>query len=287
MIRRILLASAGAMALAGPAFAADLAPPPAYVPPPPMWTGFYVGVNAGYDWAASTGVNTVSLPAYSDPLGVTSGLAAAANGNLNVDNNGFIGGGQIGYNYQFANSFVAGLEADIDGVAGATAHGSVTTNVSVVGVPITTELLAQKSVNYVGTVRGRFGYLVIPTLLVYGTGGFADGGFDFTTTDFQSGTNTFLGAGYRTINYNKVGWTAGGGIEWMAFPNWSVKIEYLYYDLGSVTSTGVLSAFTPVPPVAGVYALSESKTHLNGNVVRAGINYHFNWFEPAPVVAKY
>jgi len=101
------------------------------------------------------------------------------------------------------------------------------------------------------------------------------------------GTNTFLGAGYRTINYNKVGWTAGGGIEWMAFPNWSVKIEYLYYDLGSVTSTGVLSAFTPVPPVAGVYALSESKTHLNGNVVRAGINYHFNWFEPAPVVAKY
>ena len=63
MIRRILMASAGAFALTGAAFAADLpsrAPPPVFLPPPPLWTGFYLGINAGMQWSASTGINTAT-----------------------------------------------------------------------------------------------------------------------------------------------------------------------------------------------------------------------------------
>jgi outer membrane immunogenic protein len=188
MIRCIFLASVGAMALAGTALAADLAPPPPAPPPPPLWTGFYIGVNAGYDWAASKSINIVTAPLFTDALGVVPGLSAVANGNIPVQNSGFIGGGQIGYNYQFATSWVVGLEADIDGLAGAHGSGNASTVATVVGVPVTTDLFASKSLNYLGTVRGRFGYLLTPTLLIYGGGGLAYGGVNMHADVFQSGT---------------------------------------------------------------------------------------------------
>src|SRR5580704_4449420 len=123
MLRRTLLASAGALALTGAALAADLrAPPPVILPPPPIftWTGLYVGLNAGGTWSNSTTVNTTAVPLFAAPtfateLTLSSALATTS---LPVNNSGFIGGGQIGYNYQFGNSFVAGIEADIQGVAG-------------------------------------------------------------------------------------------------------------------------------------------------------------------------
>jgi outer membrane immunogenic protein len=298
MIRRILLASAGAMALAGPAFAADLAPPPAYVPPPPMWTGFYVGVNAGYDWAASTGVNTTTFNVFSvaglngDIGGETSALATGA-GSLKPA--GFIGGGQIGYNYQFANSFVVGLEADIDGIAGAHSHAGLAQAGTVPGAAVTIgadgALAWTKSVDYLGTVRGRFGFLVIPTLLVYGTGGLAYGEINASTgvtesLGFVDTPGTFGTFGSTTTT--RVGWTAGGGLEWMFWPNWSFKVEYLYYDLGNVTYHTAPLLLTATDIVGTLVAdASRTTTRFNGSVVRAGINYHFNWFEPAPVVAKY
>ena len=108
-------------------------------------------------------------------------------------------------------------------------------------------------------MRGRVGYLVTPTLLLYGTGGFAYG----QRERFQrSNTST--------------GWTAGGGVEWLFAPHWSAKAEYLYVDLSSSGSTA------PIP--AGT---SARTIHPQINVVRAGVNYHFNWGAPAPVVAKY
>src|SRR5664279_800008 len=120
MLRRILLSSAGALALTGAAFAADLpsrAPPPVYVPPPPLfsWTGFYAGLNAGYHWGGSSysfiGTDTDGA-GLGTALGAGAILSPAAHGS-----NGFIGGGQIGYNYQI-QSFVLGLEVDIDGATG-------------------------------------------------------------------------------------------------------------------------------------------------------------------------
>jgi outer membrane immunogenic protein len=115
------------------------------------------------------------------------------------------------------------------------------------------------------------------------------GGVKTNVDIFQAApTNGFIGAGVsNSVSNTKVGWTAGGGVEWMFLPNWSAKVEYLYYDLGTVTTATLPNAVVPVAPVVGIYALTHTSTRFNGNVVRAGINYHFNWGAPAPVVAKY
>ena len=80
-------------------------------------------------------------------------------------------------------------------------------------------------------MRGRFGYLLMPTLLIYGDGGLAYGGVNVSTSIFQANlpfTPAF--ASFGNLSGTEVGWTAGGGVEWMFLPNWSVKAEYLYYD---------------------------------------------------------
>jgi outer membrane immunogenic protein len=304
MIRRIFLASASALALAGTAFAADLpthAPPPVFLPPPPLWTGFYAGVNAGYEWSASNSVDVVSAVAFNNaallsPLGLSYAPAAAlgATRNIPLNSNGFIGGGQIGYNYQFATSWLVGIEADIQGVAGGnntTGVFTVTPRIGFAPFTVQTADTVSKSLNYLGTVRGRFGYLVTPTLLIYGDGGLAYGGINSDTGIFgaevpNTGTTPFFGLGRASTT--RVGWTAGGGAEWMFLPNWSVKVEYAYYDLGSVTySSGPLTTTPNGGGPTSFINTAATRTHFNGNIVRAGINYHFNWGAPAPVVAKY
>jgi outer membrane immunogenic protein len=303
MLRRILLASAGAMALTGAALAADLpsrAPPPVYLPPPPVftWTGLYIGINAGYIFSDSNTVDTAT--ANLDPgnglVGETAfniASAALATTSVPLRNDGFIGGGQIGYNFQFANSFVVGLEADFQGVG---ADGSTTafSQGPIAGFPtnpIDQTLTSTRRLDWLGTVRGRLGFTITPTLLVYGTGGLA-----YSQTRASTNITQFVEnaanlpnpySSFGSFSDTRVGWTAGGGVEWLFLPNWSVKAEYLYYDLGSVTFglsplqnfnfAGTL--FTSGAPV--------SRTSFRGNVVRAGLNYHFNLWGPAPVVAKY
>jgi outer membrane immunogenic protein len=312
MIRGILLASAGATALAGAAFAAEPAPtpPPVYVPPPPMWTGFYIGINAGYEWAASRNVQTTTVPVFATPtwdpeLALSS---AFATGTAHVNPNGFIGGGQVGYNYQlpnswfanswFANNLVVGIEADFQGIASNRSIGSFSGSGVPVGFPaetIVSRVDSTKTIDYLGTVRGRFGYLLMPTLLIYGDGGLAYGRVDTSTSIYQANlpfAPSF--ASFGNLSNTRVGWTAGGGFEWMFMPNWSAKVEYLYYDLGHVTYGLGPLAFSHVDrsltASGGPLQFSSapfSSTRFNGNVVRAGINYHFNWGWPAPVVATY
>jgi outer membrane immunogenic protein len=306
-MKKIALSLAALAVTAGSALAADLPsrkgppvlPPP---PPPPLWTGFYVGLNAGGGWANSSTITTTAAPIFNNPgLGCGNAnecvvaAAASANGVVNSSNGGgFIGGGQVGYNWQFYNSFVVGVEADIQGIAGgssrnSTLGGAVVPNFGV-GNVYTTGTAASRSIDYFGTVRGRLGWLATPTLLVYGTGGLAYGGVNlnyaqisaltppgFTTNPF------FAGAAFSDT---RTGWTAGGGVEWMFWPNWSAKVEYLYYDLGRVSvNSAALQVNAVGTPFIG-YG-SQASTHFNGNVVRAGLNYHFNWGAPAPVVAKY
>src|SRR5271169_333539 len=114
MLRRILLTSAGAMALTGAALAADLpihAPPPLYVPPP-SWTGFYAGLNAGGTWTGVKSLDMATVDVFGNPALGGAVVAAATSAALATTSvplhstAGFIGGGQIGYNYQFYNSFV-------------------------------------------------------------------------------------------------------------------------------------------------------------------------------------
>jgi outer membrane immunogenic protein len=287
MLKKAHVAGLIAAALtAGSALAADLPstkappyfPPP---PPPPMWTGFYVGLNAGGTWSDNNSVNTVSSPTFPGfPFVPLAGLASASV--PTGQSGGFIGGGQIGYNWQFSNNFVAGLEADIQGVAHSGNAGAASTFGIVGAVPVATTLSSTKTLDYLGTVRGRLGYLVTPTLLAYGTGGLAYGGVTSNTLIQQFGlTNGFVGLGAGNFSDTRVGWTAGGGVEWMFWPNWSAKAEYLYYDLGSVTYAGSLN----VGPIG--YAIPLSTARFNGHIVRAGVNYHFNWGAPAPVMAKY
>jgi len=295
---------------AGSAIAADLPSrkAPVMPPPPPMWTGFYAGLNAGGLWSNNSSINNVSYGLYNDPAyaGFQSGTIAALSATGNItgsSNSGFIGGGQIGYNWQignvgglgFGSGFVTGIEADIQGIAGSTGQGNffgaavgpaVGTSPVVQFSPVTIGQ-ARQNLSYIGTVRGRLGFLAMPTLLIYGTGGLAYGGANLNIAYATADNSGVLGGGGASTSYanTQVGWTAGGGAEWMVFPNWSVKAEYLYYDLGSVQASTVVAGVNPAGANSFAYTTTAS-TRFNGNIVRAGVNYHFNW-GAAPVVAKY
>jgi outer membrane immunogenic protein len=325
MLRRILLASAGIAALTGAAAAADLTahpPPPAYIPPPPppLWTGFYAGLSVGGAWGSNNNVDTLAVNTFDNyaTAAPAVGLAGAAPGldsaasqtnSVNMQNRaGVIGGGQVGYNFQFYNNFVVGIEADISGLSQRAYGGagrSVTDPIS--GDTANAFIANETGVEWLGTVRGRLGWLITPTFLIYGDGGLAYGGVRAATythafwtpggalTAGDEWTDSF-GSISQSGNNNetRVGWTAGGGVEWMFMPNWSLKVEYLYYDLGSVTwlnspNSSIASTTDAIGALAGTVNatnVSASRTTFNGNIVRLGLNYHF-WSAPPPVVAKY
>jgi outer membrane immunogenic protein len=298
MLRRILIASAGAAAISGAALAADvetIVPPRVYLPPPVplLWTGFYLGVNAGGTWSSNNAVDTVAFPGPCSCLTVpTISATGAALANFSVsrnDNGAFIGGGQIGYNYQFSPSWVAGIEADIQVVAASTSNtqfNSALANPNFPTIPIFETADALGRVDYLGTARGRIGFLINRTLLIYGTGGLAYGGVHARTDITQTIGVAPPAFSSGSLNNTHAGWTAGGGAEWMFLPKWSVKAEYLYYDLGSVSYTlSPLFTGNAAAPVL-ISAFPHSTTRFNGNIVRAGLNYHFNWM-PAPVAAMY
>jgi len=265
-------------------------------PPPPLWTGLYVGLNAGGAWSASNNVQISGADLWDNP-GTGWGLASALSATSWLgggNNGGFIGGGQIGYNYQFTGAFVAGIEADIQGVtSNGTAVDSVGAGVDPIsGFTFVTQAQVRRSLDYLGTVRGRIGFLFTPTLLAYATGGLAYGGVNLTT--YHSTIDTFglfPGSGVGAYSDTRVGWTVGGGLEWMFNPNWSAKVEYLYYDLGHATvNKSFVAGADPTGALGGAipYAYAPYTTaRFDGHVVRAGVNYHFNLGAPAPVVAKY
>lgn len=325
-MKKLFSATAIALALsAGATFAADLpalrAPPPPPLPPPPLWTGFYLGLNAGYSWGSSNNVDVASAHIYDfwgpsgfiplDPLAASSSLAVS--GTANVNRNGFIGGGQAGYNYQFGNRFVVGLEADLqgsgirgeNGFIGGTAWNALTIpgffsfDRTAAGATTVTA-----RVDWLGTVRGRLGYTFTPALLVYATGGLAYGGVDSTTHQSQFINSTFsfpfgsFGVPYGSLggvgryNDTRVGWTVGGGLEWLFTPNLSLKAEYLYYDLGTVRYlNGPLASFGPslggIIPALRTVNEGETRVKFDGHIARLGINYHFISAPPVPVIAKY
>jgi outer membrane immunogenic protein len=318
MIMNRLFLSVAVLALtAGAALAADLPsskapilPPP---PPPPMWTGFYAGLNAGATWANSNTIQLATYPIYGNPA--SAGLhpnleVVSLMGSPNITSGtavGFIGGGQIGYSYQINPSFVIGGETDFQGVAGSNSGGTtsaaldVSYSVAPTGFTTTDRNYAvgaaHKSLNYLGTVRGKVGFLIMPGLQIYGTVGFAYGGMSMNAFEAQHNTTPRLSEfipGGVSYSGTLVGWAAGGGVEWMFAPNWSLKAEYLYYDLGSKQlNVGQLTRVWngSAPPFAigtPMHAsITRASANFNGNIARVGVNYHFNWGSAAPVVAKY
>ncbi|MGJ0452426.1 MAG: OmpW family outer membrane protein [Methylocystis sp.] len=270
--------------------AADLprykAPPPP-LPPVFTWTGLYGGVNIGYAFGASSsetgGLGYLTSVLANDVRRVPLGSAWTTGQNLQ----GVVGGAQLGYNYQFNPWLVLGAEADIQ-AADIGSHGN-----AVVGIadPIGSHLQSvnsTKKVDWFGTVRGRVGFTLpsMPNLMVYGTGGFAYGqvvhnvGF---ADNFIGTTVSSVGHGY--YDNTRVGWAAGGGLEWSPsmFPSWSLKAEYLYVDLGSTRANSV-PLNGGVPALIGTTTPLFAATHNSPTrfqVVRAGINWHFDPFAVA------
>jgi len=225
-MKKILLAgvaAAGLIASGAAAFAAALpsrnvAPvAPAPVLPIFTWTGFYAGVNAGYGWGEFS-----KAPGFDDP-------------------DGFVGGAQIGYNYQIGQ-FVVGLETDIQysDLSGKTRP--VTFADGNVGV-------GRGEVEYFGTVRGRIG-AAFDRALIYVTGGLAYGETKFRGLDTTAGLSF-------SKSKTTAGWTIGGGLEYAFTDNITAKAEYLYVDLGDNRYYGA------------------NKAETKFSVVRAGLNYKF------------
>jgi outer membrane immunogenic protein len=241
-MKRILLASALALATAAPAFAADLPPPSApprapvaYVPAPPAysWTGFYIGINAGGAFANSS---------WTTPAGSV--------GSFSFD--GGLAGATIGGNYQIGQ-FVVGVEGDGDwqNLRGAQG-GGICAPAAIGGCAVAS--------NWLATIRARAGFAA-DHVLFYVTGGGA-----FANVKPSTGALTFGGG-------DEAGWTAGGGVEYAFTDNWTAKVEYLYASFQGANcnsgSCSVGNAFVP--------GLAPATVNFHENVVRAGINYKFGY----------
>ena len=229
------------------------------------WTGFYVGATFGY----GVGSNTIqqnylpSAPGFFGPASATGGSATA-------HTSGFLGGVGGGYNYQW-NQFVFGLEgdasiADLSGKSKALPAqpsppipGSFTDN--------------RERLDFIATLRPRAGFLVLPQLLGFVTGGLAIGHANYSA---ETGFSPGAPFQYRgSSNPIKLGWTVGAGAEYAIAPAWSIKAEYLYVDLGSEKLTS--QPVAPNPPFA---VTDRFDTH--DHIFRVGVNFHFGVPTPPP-----
>ena len=282
---KILASLAAFTALTAAASAADLprrVPPPVFTPVPVFtWTGFYVGVNAGYGFDAnSRNTTNYALPGGSliNSPG-TAGVVSVSNRN---NNDGFSGGAQIGYNYQFTpgSGVVIGFEADAQYVDFAR-RANATQNYAFGGAPGIAFAAPRAFVatsgnglDYFGTVRGRLGYAFDRTL-VYGTGGYAYG----SGQDDQ----TFAGRNFRSSFRN--GYAVGGGVEYAlptdSFLNFfrssavTLKVEGLYVNLDRQKNTASGVFIPNLLPPRGVAYLNGAAAGTEFAVVRAGLNYKF------------
>jgi outer membrane immunogenic protein len=216
----IKLGLAAAMLLSASAVseAADAPRGPVYRPPPPPplfynWTGLYVGVHAGGGWA---------------DLGVGD------------SGSGFIGGGQVGYNYQVGPQWVLGVEAEISG-------SGIKNNLLTIGTPFG-PITADFKWNTLTTLTPRFGY-AFDTWLVYGKVGGA-------WADVSVSVNGPLGFG-SSAGGTASGWVVGVGAEYAFRNNWSAKIEYNHFGFGSDS---------------GIFINDNTVTV---DTVKAGVNYRF------------
>jgi outer membrane immunogenic protein len=286
-MKRILGGMVAAVALSGSALAADLpsrtyTKAPAAAAPAYNWSGWYGGLNAGWVGGSGSVNNDASIVSTSSAPENAEAMAAGAT-NTADKSSGFIGGGQFGYNYQFSHLFVAGFEADIQVTPLLDNNGDMAS--------VVTNSTTTRDLSYLGTLRARVGILAVPSFLLYATGGLAYGGVKSDTTIAQSVTNTVnpppstLTSG--SFSGTRVGYVVGGGGEWMLSSNWSAKLEYLHYDLGSATyATGGLANDVGPTSLRGfdtAAVATSSKVRFNDNIVRVGVNYHFG----SPAVSQY
>jgi outer membrane immunogenic protein len=232
--------------------AADLgAQPYVKTPPPPVpvlnWTGFYIGANIGGAWSDNSWTDSRFLTNFGN------------NGN----NGAFIGGGQVGGNYQIGQ-FVVGGEWDFDWAGSHNGPG--------VFIPGVGPVQISGHSRYITTVAARFGY-AIDQWLVYGkAGGGWVGNNNLSVTDLTTGVSVSCGTftNFTNCGNNSGGWLVGAGAEWAFAPHWSLKFEYDYLGLGNRSFT--------IPAAAPLLA-GDTFTSSNRNVqmFKVGVNYLWNW----------
>jgi outer membrane immunogenic protein len=266
-MKTLLLAGAAIGAsIFHPAFSADLRAPVTKAPPsppPPLvynWTGFYVGAHAGAIWSSSDHTTVMEPGSH---VSISQGLVSAAGTGSN-DRTGFIGGGQIGYNWQASGShWVLGLEADFSGVPN---NKGSHTGTGVLANGLDTFSISHSSgFDWLATVRGRLGYAFGPSL-IYVTGGVAVADLNVSS----SYSDTLGGTGAGSVSETKAGWTVGGGWEYALSRNWSVKAEYLYVHFDDATVT-----YTVTHPTRGTNLTNASSSFDSNHIARAGLNYKF------------
>jgi outer membrane immunogenic protein len=236
------LAAAAFSLLTGSAFGADLEMPlkQPLAPAPFTWTSCYAGVQVGGGWG-QTNVN--------DSAGILSpstGFAIASTGD-----SGILVGGEIGCDYQFAPNWVVGIE-------GAAAWSNIAGNSAIAtpGLPSDSATLTENT-DLLTSITPRVGY-VWNYWLVYAKGGVAWAGNRYSAFDAAA---TYDFAGLET----RFGWTAGAGVEWALWNNWSLKLEYDYYGFGA-------RSVTFIDNISGTVGPLDIKQNIQ--VVKLGVNFH-------------
>jgi outer membrane immunogenic protein len=292
------LVAAGAIVGAASAFAADLpaqvykaAPAPVAVPVAFSWTGFYIGGHVGATRTRSQfdGVTRAELfPGFISVGGIPAlapiVVVPSRFGDLpavSSSNTGFIGGGQLGYNWQISN-FLLGFEGDASWAR--TRASAAFAPVDPFGFVTLTGTYGT-NIDWTASARGRLG-VTFDRVLVYATGGAAFIGGDITSGFVLTNpvpaiffpNPGFSGITAASARFNAVGWTVGGGIEWAFADNWSIAGEYRYSDFGRQSFTVATS------DPSGQLGLTRSiaSVRLTTDQATLRLNYRFG---AAPVVA--
>ena len=259
-----LIAVAAALRTAVAAEADVYGPPPVVYGPPVTvviftWTGFYFGGHVGGGWGSKNETGT--------PYGFFNGILAdtITPAPTTVDVSGWLGGGQIGGNYQIG-SFVFGAEADVSGANLTGSSSCASTSLLNGALPPAN---CKVKVEGVGTVAARLG-VAFDRVLLYGKGGGAWASDKYSLTSPNANLlPTFNGS------ETKWGWMVGAGVEYAFYDNWSAKIEYDYMNLrtSNLQFTDATGSF-----------FLNSNIQQQLHVVKAGINYRWGW---APVGVRY
>jgi outer membrane immunogenic protein len=241
MIKFLGAAAAVAM-FAGSAQAADLSAPES-----PSWTGGYIGVVGGYGWGDSDFDADVV-----DSVDNTS-IIDSLNGSIDVD--GFLLGGQAGYDFDFGNGMVLGAVGDM---SWSDMDGDTCVNDAPGCVGDADDSYGFAEINWIATVRARAGFSTGPALF-YGTGGLAIADAEASATFIEGAADP-----RRSDSNTHLGWVIGAGAEYRMGENMSLGAEYLHVELGreDYTMRGT-----------GVDILSDSDLTLD--IVRAAVNYRF------------
>lgn len=229
------------------------------------WTGAYVGANAGYSWGEADYSTTFPcvFPAnctLTNPANIAA-VEAGSSGSINVD--GATLGIQAGLNHQIGPA-VLGIEFDFGG-----SHLNGFRSQSGLMPAVAGQFTSSAYVNsdWMMGVRGRLGWAAKPDLLIYATGGLAVADVELKTAYSDTVAPPASGSGSRSST--KVGYSIGAGAEWAFSSRWSLKGEYLYSDLGSITNTTSVVAPGFLPQEL------TTKMDLEPHTARVGLNYRF------------